>query len=380
MHDIAPLPLIATHPLHATRRVTIGDEALSQVFHYEVESELEDEDEECFEQEHLTDEEDEEEMQVEEEQIYQVRNEFQEIKYDNITEKQDWQEKIWDEEEKVDLEAVMMEEDRMDLRIFAGNIGQGPLFHTFPVLVSTAADDLIKIAVNKFCMMDNIESSEDTTIEYYLAVQGMDGDEYVLSPQDKPYSIFKTLTDSLTTPMPSLSHIRRISQQSLSSTSSRRPRSSSFSNYEQTSYDEDSVIRIYLHRRIKRAVEREGMLYIKVSLYPDESTMVNTTATTPVSNSAFTKNPTTPNLKLTKKRQQQQKSEIDRIDKIISVKKDYQIGVVINLALEKFHVPDAQADDYICGGDSSRQLGKYRMSLRSNNKGKKKNRRKCVCV
>lgn len=344
---------------------------------------MEDEDEEGFEREQLTDDEDEdEEEEEEEEQVYQVKNEFQEIKYDDITEKQDWQEKHWDEVEKVDLETVMMEEEKMDLRIFAGNIGQGPLFHTFPILVSTAADDLIKIAVNKFSMMDNMESSEDTTIEYYLAVQGMDGDEYILSPQDKPYSIFKTLTDSLTTPMPSLSHIRRISQQSLSSTSSRRPRSSSFSNYEQTSYDEDSVIRIYLHRRIKRAIEREGLIYIKVSLYPDESTIVSTTTKTTASNSAFTKNPTTPNLKLTKKRKQQQKSEIDRIDKIISVKKDYQIGVVINLALEKFHVPDAQADDYICGGDSSRQLGKYRMSLRSNNKGKKEKigESLCVCV
>lgn len=233
----------------------------------------------------------------------------------------------------------------MELRVFAGNIGQGPLFHTFPILVSTAAEELLKIAVDKFGM--NLESCEDTTIEYYLAVQGMDGDEYILSSQDKPFSIFKTLTDSLTTPMPSLSHIRRISQQSISSTSSRRPRSSSFSNYEQTSYDEDSVIRIYLHRRIKRAVEREGLIYIKVSLYPDE------VKTKPK--------------KLNKKRQEQ-KSEIDRIDKIIPVKKDYKIGTVINLALEKFHVPDAEADDYgITQGD--RQLGKYRMSLRSSNKG-----------
>lgn len=208
-----------------------------------------------------------------------------------------------------------------------------------------------------------------------------DPDEYILSAQDKPFSIFKTLTDSLTTPMPSLTHIKRISQQSMSSTlstSSRRPRSSSFSNYEQTSYDEDSVIRFYLHRRIKRAIEREGLLYIKVSLYPDETAITTIPPQPQVSaNSAFIKNPT-PNIRLINKKrrqqqqQQQQKSEIDRIDKIIAVRKDYSIGVVIKLALEKFHVPDVQEtnDPQNGTGDNSRQLGKYRMSVRSNNQGK----------
>lgn len=342
IHDIAPLPISISHPLNPTRRVTIGDESLSKIFHYEVESDIDEEDEDGENAyEHASSEDDEEQVQQQLEQAEIYNNQFQEIKYDQeeppVTVVETWQEKNWEE---TNLDLTLMEEEKMELRVFAGNIGQGPLFHTFPILISTPAEELLKISVNKFGM--NLESSQDTTIEYYLAVQGMDGDEYILSPQDKPYSIFKTLTDSLTTPMPSLSHIRRISQQSISSsTSSRRPRSSSFSNYEQTSYDEDSVIRIYLHRRIKRAVEREGLMYIKVSLYPDRKKL-------------------------------KKKSEIDRIDKIIPVKKDYKIGIVINLALEKFHVPDAEADDYPTegGGESSRQLGKYRMSLRSSNKGK----------
>jgi hypothetical protein len=179
--------------------------------------------------------------------------------------------------------------------------------------------------------------------------------------------------------MPSLSHIKRISQQSLSSlqsrnSTSRRPRSSSFSNYEQTSYDEDSVIRFYLHRRIKRAHEREGLLYIKVSLYPDESAASASAAVIIPSrdNTAFTKNPTPTK---SKKRQPaiSSRSEIDRIDKIIAVHQESPIGAVINLALEKFHVPDAQADDYPGKNDqlrNSRQLGKYRMSVRGNGQGK----------
>jgi hypothetical protein len=38
------------------------------------------------------------------------------------------------------------------------------------------------------------------------------------------------------------------------------------------------------------------------------------------------------------------KTEIDRIDKILPVSYDSMVGTVINTALEKFHVPDAEAD------------------------------------
>lgn len=384
---------MAQHPLNPTRRVTIGDESMSKIFHYEVESEIdEDEEQDRFE------EEDEDDLEEEEhaDQEIQHQDEFHEMIMDPeepVETKQEWQEKSWDTEDAQQPAEIPStsttcstleqnsEEDQpqtMELRVFAGNIGQGPLFHTFSISLSTTADDLVKTSVQKFGMNSNMESSQDTTIEYYLAVQGMDGDEYVLSAQDKPFSIFKTLTDSLTTPMPSFSHIKRISQQSLSSlqsrnSTSRRPRSSSFSNYEQTNYDEDSVIRFYLHRRIKRAHEREGLLYIKVSLYPDETSIVTSTIASP--QPAFIKNPTVPKSSKKKRQQQQQiRSEIDRIDKIISVRQESPIGAVINLALEKFHVPDAVADGYQAGNyeqlRDSRQLGKYKMSVRGNGQGK----------
>lgn len=383
---------------------------MSKIFHYEVESEIdENEDQDRFEEE-------EEENQDQDDDVYDeqhankqnnddvndihqqgYQNEFHEMimdPEDPVESKQEWQEKSWDIEDKQQSSEVPStsticstlennsEEDQpqmMELRVFAGNIGQGPLFHSFSISLSTTADELVKTSVQKFGMINSIEPSQDTTIEYYLAVQGMDGDEYVLSAQDKPFSIFKTLTDSLTTPMPSFSHIKRISQQSLTSlqsrnSNSRRPRSSSFSNYEQTNYDEDSVIRFYLHRRIKRAHEREGLLYIKVSLYPDETSTITSTITS--IQPAFTKNPTIPksSSKNPKKRSQQIRSEIDRIDKIISVRQESLIGALINLALEKFHVPDAVADDYQTGNNEqlrdSRQLGKYRMSVRGNGQGK----------
>lgn len=200
-------------------------------------------------------------------------------------------------------------------------------------------------------------------------------EDYVLSAQDKPQSIFKTLTDSLTTPMPSLSRIKRISQQSLSSTLSvnsnnRRPRSSSFSNYEQTAFDEDSVIRFYLHRRIKRAHGREGLMYIKVSLYPDETAI----ATSPVQQQqidAFTNNPTPARLKKQRKDQQPSRSEIDRIDKIIPIHLDSFVGTVINTALEKFHVPDAEAENFPSAKENqARQITRYMLLMRRNNQGK----------
>ncbi|KAF1807074.1 hypothetical protein FB192DRAFT_1272079 [Mucor lusitanicus] len=320
IHDTTPLPFVAQHPLNPARRVTIGDESMSRIFHYEFHEMI---------------------MDPEEEQAVETGPE--------------WQEKSWDvedtphpteipststtcstleqnSEEEQQQQQQQQQPQTMELRVFAGNIGQGPLFHTFSISLSTTAEELVKTSVQKFGMHSNMEPPEDTTIEYYLAVQGMDGDEYVLSAQDKPFSIFRTLTDSLTTPMPSFSHIKRISQH----------------NYEQTNYDEDSVIRFYLHRRIKRAHEREGLLYIKVSLYPDETAI--------------------------RQQQQQIRSEIDRIDKIISVRQESPIGAVINLALEKFHVPDAVADEYHTGNHEqlrdSRQLGKYKMSVRGHGQGK----------
>lgn len=206
IHDIAPFHNTqATHPLHPTRRVTIGDESMSKIFHYEVESDIEEEEEETEDHQ----------GQGQVNQVYQDAqqnnsSEFQEITYEHdvvdqpITQEseeiENWQEKNWEKEAeellKLEQEAMLQQQkvleeqqqqqgqvqQKMDLRVFAGNIGQGPLFHTFSILVNTTADELIKIAVNRFGILDNhIEPSEDTTIEYYIAVQGMDGGEFLLS-------------------------------------------------------------------------------------------------------------------------------------------------------------------------------------------------------
>lgn len=177
---------------------------MSKIFHYEVETEID---------------EDEEDMLEEDDSIHSERGqdnfqdaqsgEFQEMVMDSYDEQghtaQEWQEKSWDQghpqqdeqqpalQEQMQLLQTAQEhvsssleitpqllskeeeiQQEMELRVFAGNIGQGPLFHTFTISITTAADELIRTSVNKFGMMD-AEQSDDTTIEYYLAVQGMDG-------------------------------------------------------------------------------------------------------------------------------------------------------------------------------------------------------------
>lgn len=318
LHD---MPVSSMHPLDIqTRHVTIGDDC--KIFHYEVESESEEEEESDAEEEEP------------EEELQEIRCVEQDTQYTEM---------------KMEEVQSLEPEVKQEIRVFAGNIGQGPLFHTFQISHQTATDELVQMAAEKFGVE---EGDTATTIEYYVAVQGLDGDEYILSAQDKPLSIFKTLTDSLTTPMPSLSNYRRISQQSMNSVQSasagagasagggaggssggggRRPRSSSFSNYEQTNHEEDSVIRIYLHRRIKRA--HENLVYIKVALYPDTF-------------------------------KQKKPHEMDRMDKVIAVNQDSTIGQVIQLALEKFHVPDSEEN-------LPKQLKKYRLSVKSHHgKGK----------
>ncbi|KAI8355078.1 hypothetical protein EDC96DRAFT_609733 [Choanephora cucurbitarum] len=309
----------------SSRQVTIADESLYTVLYYEVESEIDPDELEHFIEEY--------EDIIEDGQVFEEEEEEEEEHDEEWCETPISEKAMIEEEGQITVEAYSAQEEQqhqsMSLRVFAGNIGQGPLFHTVSIRPATTAEELLQSAINKFGLQSS-QLINEATIEYYLAVQGTDGDDYILSVQDKPYSIFKTLTDSLTTPMPSLSHIHRLSQPA-----QRRPRSSSFSNYEQTSFDEDSVIRFYLHRRIKRADEREGLVYIKVSLYPDH---------------------------------QKKKTEIDRIDKIIPVRQDSRIGDVIHLALEKFHIPDARASGFAVDSkkNGKRQLIHYKMFVRGN--------------
>lgn len=56
------------------------------------------------------------------------------------------------------------------LRVFGGNITQGLLFHTFDIGISTTAQELLTMAIERF----DLDVGFDT-MEYYLSVQGLDG-------------------------------------------------------------------------------------------------------------------------------------------------------------------------------------------------------------
>jgi hypothetical protein len=122
--------------------------------------------------------------------------------------------------------------------------------------------------------------------------------------------------------------------------SGNRRRSTSFSNYEQTYHDEDSLIRFYLHQRIKRG--RAGLLYIKVCLCRGGAGQKRSA-------------------------KHKAKGTIDRMEKIMAVQVDSQVGMVINEALAKFNVPDATAENFLGGLGDVRLFTKYRMSVRTMN-------------
>lgn len=98
---------------------------------------------------------------------------------------------------------------------------------------------------------------------YYLSA-----DEYTLIPQDKPLSIFNTLTAHLNTPMPSLKKARRISQLMSMGDPTNGGQSHVGGPKSGNNLDGLSEIKLYLNRKVKRVDERDGKIHIKVVCYP----------------------------------------------------------------------------------------------------------------
>lgn len=122
--------------------------------------------------------------------------------------------------------------------------------------------------------------------------------------------------------MPSLNNIKQITQQmqNVKINVSRPPRKR---RSNKTPFGEDTVIRFYLHKRIRRVNERNGQVCIKISLYTD--TTPNQTRS-----SAFSAK----NLRLKKAKD----ASRERIDKLVAVSATASIGEVTEIALEKFHI------------------------------------------
>ncbi|KAG2173794.1 hypothetical protein INT43_005214 [Umbelopsis isabellina] len=240
------------------------------------------------------------------------------------------------------------------LRVFAGNIKQGTGFKTVMVNANTTAQELVKQAMVKFHIEDL--DGETAHSEYYATVKGIDGHESTLDPEDKPLSIFQTLTNHLTTPMPSLEHIKRLSntQQAyvmrlgvMEKDKSYQPIASHFG--------EDSVIRFYLHKRMKRASDRIEQVYIKISLFLDS----------PVPNLGSV-GKTSGFLSSRKKKYTATMAEdANRVDKIICVNMKDLVSEVIYIALDKFHITNGVPDGPKDSGYIPEDLVRYRLLVQN---------------
>lgn len=162
-------------------------------------------------------------------------------------------------------------------------------------------------------------------------------DEITLAPQDKPLAIFQSLTDHLTTPMPSLTHIKQFSQQ-LSKVDNGKAGALKVRQRHKARLGEDSAIRFYLHKRIRRVNERAGLVYIKISLETDVAD--NQKPTTNQRSSGFSAK--------TLRRKKMPANDVPNasIQKLIAVSANICIAELLDTALEKFHITPNEGDHY----------------------------------
>ncbi|KAI8384837.1 uncharacterized protein BYT42DRAFT_563806 [Radiomyces spectabilis] len=213
------------------------------------------------------------------------------------------------------------------LRVFAGNINVSATFNTVLVDNHTSADQLLKQAMDRFRILETGSTqSSSNGVEYYLTVKAMEGDEITLAPQDKPLAIFQSLTAHLTTPMPSLTHIKQLSQE-FSTVEVTRVGVTKARQRAKSRFGEDSVIRFYLHKRIKRVNERDGQLYVKIS-YCDE---------TPLSPYSQTRSSFSAKA-LRRKKNAKSNHRQERMDKLVAVPASILMSDLTSVAIDKFHL------------------------------------------
>ncbi|KAF9574832.1 hypothetical protein EC968_005310 [Mortierella alpina] len=180
-----------------------------------------------------------------------------------------------------------LQQEIITLRVYPGNVDFGAsMYKTVVVNASTMASEVANQAVVKFRLApDGVASSTD----FFLTVRGVDGDETVLLPTDKPMAIYQSLTAHLTTPLPP-NH--RLSISSVSSMLSVNSTSSYNSNPPSTPTSPSSVRRIGSgktdpHQRsirflLNKKIRRAGSM----SSIPGTPT-TPTTPTTPLHDDSF---------------------------------------------------------------------------------------------
>lgn len=186
-------------------------------------------------------------------------------------------------------------------------------------------------------------------------------DEITLEPTDKPLAIFESLSDHLTTPMPSLTYIKRLSmeQPTIKVT---RVGVSKARQRAKARFGEDSVIRFSLHKRIKRIIDTApGQIYVKISFHAENNKQIKSISVNKMSTMGLIRKSSLLRVDQQIQQQQQQlllqKANQERIDKLVAISTTTSILELTRTALEKFHM-----------GNEDKSL--YSMTLSLNGLGK----------
>lgn len=172
-----------------------------------------------------------------------------------------------------------------------------------------------------------------------------------MEPQDKPLAIFESLSDHLTTPMPSLTTIKRLSIEQPTIKVTRvgvSNKARQRAKKQGARFGEDSVIRFSLHKRIKRTIDTApGQIYVKISYYAESSNQLkNMTASAGNSSKMSTMGLIRKSslMRVDQQIQQQQQQLLEkakqqeRIDKLVAISTTTSISDLTTTALEKFHM------------------------------------------
>ncbi|KAF7724033.1 hypothetical protein EC973_001440 [Apophysomyces ossiformis] len=219
------------------------------------------------------------------------------------------------------------------LRVFAGNLNVRATFNTVLVDDETDANQLLIMAIERFRLNDIDGSTMASTnhVEYYLTVKSPDREERTLAPQDKPLAIFESLRSHLTTPMPSLANIEQITERR-TTTEITRLGVSRAQQSGKSYFGEDSMVKFYLHKRIKRVNEANGQVYVKISYYTEGScrTKGDDILRTAFSTKSLKRKTSVKNLR--------SDMQLERIDKLIAVSAKINMAGLTARALDKFHI------------------------------------------
>jgi hypothetical protein len=155
--------------------------------------------------------------------------------------------------------------------------------------------------------------------------------------------------------MPSLTYIKRLSieQPTIKVT---RVGVSKARQRAQARFGEDSFIRFSLHKRIKRTIETNGQIYVKISYFAESQRhhhhLVNmeNSHTNKISTMGLIRKSSLLRVDQHVQQQQQlllqQKAKQERIDKLVAVSTDIRMGELTKTALEKFHMTDQDQSLY----------------------------------